>query len=271
MDAFLAQKIKKYEKRLIKHYINIASAFAGVLVLMLFFRSNSEFWTYFTVILSVFVIIVCSGVVFMKINYFLPALSNVQKPSVLLTFDDGPNEKLTPKVLAILKEQNIAAVFFVVGEKAMIHPNLIQQIKNEGHLIGNHTQNHHPLFSMQSSTKVEMEIRKCDATIQKIIGEIPNLFRPPVGYTNPRIARILKKLGKKTIGWQVRSYDSVFKDPETLKKRLLRKTKAGNIVLLHDNLPQTASMLESFILEAKQNGIIFVNHSTIKILILKHS
>lgn len=250
-----------------KHYLNSAIASTGILVLFLFFRNHPDFWTYFIVILALFGIIVSAGVLFMKLNYFLPAQSTVKKPNVLLTFDDGPDEKWTPKVLEILKEQEVTALFFVVGKKAAVFPELVQQIKNEGHLIGNHTQNHNPLFSMQSTSNVELEIQACDALIQQIIGETTPFFRPPVGYTNPRIARVIKKLGKKTIGWQLRSFDSVFKNPSTLKKRLINNTKPGSIVLLHDNLPQTAEMLASYILTAKQNGIIFANQSTIKSLL----
>lgn len=90
------------------------------------------------------------------------------------------------------------------------------------------------------------------------------IFRPPIGYTNPEFARVLKKLQLKCIGWRLRSYDSVYKQPERLKQRILTKIKPGDIVLFHDNLEVTNKILDTIIQEAKQNGIIFVSGEQIK-------
>lgn len=199
----------------------------------------------------------------MQFNYFLRSTTKLNSSFVLLTFDDGPDEQLTPKVLDILRKHDISALFFVIGSKAKNQVELTQRTIEEGHLIGNHTFSHHPLFSMQHQSKVEKEIRECDNIIQNLTGTKSTFFRAPIGYTNPIIARAVKKLQKHSMGWSLRSYDSVFKNPDRLKKRLLSKIKNGQIVLLHDNLPQTSEMLEDFIVEAKKNGIIFANQSTI--------
>lgn len=199
----------------------------------------------------------------MQFNYFLRSKTTLTTPIVVLTFDDGPDEHFTPKILDVLKKYEISAVFFVIGSKVKNQVKLTQRIVEEGHLIGNHTYSHHPLFSMQNQLKVEKEIGECDNIVLKLTGKKPTLFRAPIGYTNPIIARAIKKLEKQSIGWTLRSYDSVFKNPMTLKNRLLSNIKNGQIVLLHDNLPQTAEMLEEFILEAQKNGIIFANQSSI--------
>lgn len=210
-------------------------------------------------IFALFGLMLSVGVLFMKFNYFLVSKVKSTTSHVILSFDDGPDSIHTIEILRILKKHSISAIFFVIGEKAEKHPEILTQIHSEGHIIGNHTYSHPNLFSTLSSKKVQEEIEKCDSVIQSILKQEIRFFRPPIGYTNPNIARALKKLNKQSIGWELRSYDTVLSNPKALKERLLKLIKPCQIVLLHDNLPQTASMLEDFILEAKKNGIIFAN------------
>lgn len=183
---------------------------------------------------------------------------------MLLTFDDGPHPETTSKILDILNTHSIHGIFFVIGKKAQVYPETVQKIHVNGHFIGNHTYEHSNFFSMLSSKNVQLEIEKCDQIIEQLIGEKSVFFRPPIGYTNPRIARVVKKMNKIVVGWQLRSYDSVLRNPMQLKNRLLRNVKTSDIILIHDNLSQSAEMLEDFIVQAKKDGIIFATQEDIK-------
>ena len=184
-----------------------------------------------------------------------------------MTFDDGPYSETTPKILEVLNSHSIGGIFFVIGSKVKEHPEIVRKIHENGYFLGNHTYEHSNFFSMLSSKNVEQEIEKCDQIIEQLTGEKSIFFRPPIGYTNPRIARVVKKMNKIVIGWQLRSYDSVLKNPMRLKNRLLRNVKTSDIILIHDNLPQSAEMLEDFIVQAKKDGIIFATKEDIKKLL----
>jgi peptidoglycan/xylan/chitin deacetylase (PgdA/CDA1 family) len=186
---------------------------------------------------------------------------------VLLTFDDGPDPQTTPIILDILRKHEVKAIFFVIGNKALAQPELLKQMVADGHAIGNHTQKHPPLFALMSGKNVRREIEATNQTLEQIIGKGTRLFRPPVGYTNPIIARVVTKLNIQTIGWRARSYDSFITKPEWLLKRVLRITKPGNIVLMHDNRTHTAAILDDYLNKAQQNGIIFAKQATLNAFI----
>lgn len=207
---------------------------------------------------------------FLRFNYFVPATYKLTNGKVLLTFDDGPDEITTRKILDVLKEHNVSAAFFIIGKKASAHPEVISEILEQGHLLGNHTHNHSNFFNLFGQTKVVGEIMQCSRVISQQNQAPLELFRPPIGYTNPIIARAIKQINTKqklkVIGWNFRSYDTVFRNSERLKQRMIKNIRPNQIILFHDNLPQTAEMLDRFITSAKKNGIIFVNQSEINTL-----
>ncbi len=242
-----------------KHRINI---FIYVLLIGLtsFFLSDSEYFIPLIILWTIlFVAILTMGVLFLKFNYFLPSITRFSTEECLLTFDDGPHPDFTPQVLDILKEHNIRAIFFVVGEKAEKHPEIIKRIINEGHLVGNHSFSHNKFLAMFPTTTLIEDLEKCQVVLKKITGEENKLFRAPIGYTNPNFARAIKVLKLHSIGWSLRSYDTLKKDKKELLNRLVSKTKPSDIVLLHDNLPQTVSMLNEYIEKSKGNGILFAS------------
>ena len=250
-----------------KHQINIFVYILTIGILTLFFRNESFFWNLIIVTTSLFLFILSLGILFLKVQYFLPAINKLSSKKVLLTFDDGPYSETTPKILEVLNSHSIGGIFFVIGSKVKEHPEIVRKIHENGYFLGNHTYEHSNFFSMLSSKNVEQEIEKCDQIIEQLTGEKSIFFRPPIGYTNPRIARVVKKMNKIVIGWQLRSYDSVLKNPMRLKNRLLRNVKTSDIILIHDNLPQSAEMLEDFIVQAKKDGIIFATKEDIKKLL----
>ena len=216
---------------------------------------------------------------------------------VTLTFDDGPDPEVTPKVLDVLDIYGVKAYFFVTGSKAEKHPELIRLIVSRGHTVGNHTYTHSPLFPVSGKTFIEDDIRACDSVIDLAVQETaptsdsretglsasavtspeprlsasaaapePRLFRPPFGVTNPDIAKILKHTGHKVIGWDVRSFDTVhLKDslaPSELDAsigkclgNILRKTRPGSVILLHDRLAGAPVLLSRLIPALRRSGL----------------
>ena len=205
---------------------------------------------------------------------------------VTLTFDDGPDPEVTPKVLDVLDSYGVKAYFFVTGSKSEKHPELIRLIVSRGHTVGNHTYTHSPLFPVSGKTFIEDDIRACDSVIDLAVQEAaptsdsrepglsasavaapePRLFRPPFGVTNPDIAKILKHTGHKVIGWDVRSFDTVhLKDslaPSELDAaigkclgNILRKTRPGSVILLHDRLAGAPALLSRLIPALRRAGL----------------
>lgn len=166
---------------------------------------------------------------------------------IALTFDDGPDPIHTPRILDILKENNIKATFFLIGSKVETYPELVKRIYNEGHTIGNHTYSHSVSYTLWSSNRIYEDIRKTNDIIYKIIGKSPIYFRPPFGVTNPLIRRAVNNRFE-CIGWSIRSYDTLeFIKRRSISERIVRNIKNGDIVLLHDNREGSESLLKSVI------------------------
>lgn len=183
----------------------------------------------------------------------------VKDKVVTLTFDDGPDELMTPKVLDVLKRYDIKAVFFLIGEKVDKNPDIVRRIVEEGHIVANHTYSHSGSFPLSGKGKVMQELQKCGESIKNAIGRYPLLFRPPFGVTNPIIGRAVNAQGLKTIGWSIRSLDTV--DGKT-RAEILRKVEAklhpGAIILLHDRCAKSDELLESIIESALNRNYSFI-------------
>ena len=164
-----------------------------------------------------------------------------------MTFDDGPTE-FTPKFLDILKENNIKASFFCIGKQIEKHPETFQRIIAEGHTIGNHTYSHSNNTGFLSTSKMIDEIQKCDEVMLKIGNIKTDLYRPPFGVTNPNITKAIKITHKKSIGWNVRSLDTVINDENKILKKVTKGLKKGSIILLHDTSEKTYNVLVELLL-----------------------
>ncbi len=154
--------------------------------------------------------------------------------AVALTFDDGPDPEATPEIVRILSERNIRAAFFVVGERARRHPELVRQLHEAGHLVGNHTDTHSMTFHFRLWADARRELRACDEAIASILGERPALFRSPQGYKNPALCDVLTELDLTPVGWQVRGLDSVGGDARAIEARVVRGAQPGGVIVLHD-------------------------------------
>ena len=247
-----------------KHRINTLLLALAITLISLFLRESWFFIPLLFLTGLVYLTILSFGVLFMQYNYFLKSTTRLNGDTCLVTFDDGPDPKYTPIILDILAKHKVKAIFFVVGEKVEQHPEIIKRIVAEGHILGNHSHSHNNLMSLFSRKRLQAEIVQAQTVIESVSETKVDLFRPPIGYTNPKYAAVLHQQKMKCIGWTLRSYDSVFTDPQKLLKRLISKIKPGNIVLMHDNLKVATESLDAFLSKAKTNGIIFASSSNIK-------
>jgi peptidoglycan/xylan/chitin deacetylase (PgdA/CDA1 family) len=185
-----------------------------------------------------------------------------QDGCIALTFDDGPDPVDTPRLLDLLREKNVKATFFVVGQRAEQYPEIVRRAWEEGHLIANHTWSHRPLFCFLSPRRLRSEIERTAECIHRICGARPRYFRSPVALRHPQLRSALQKAGMEFISWRVRSYDTVIRNSSVLAHRILSKVANRDIILMHDRLPKgTQVMLEilpEIIDELRRRGFEFV-------------
>ena len=173
---------------------------------------------------------------------------------IWLTFDDGPDPKITPWILSVLKEEEIKATFFLVGQQIEEFPELVGAIINDGHLIANHSYSHRNGW-LTSKEKYLKDIETCQELM-------PNnkLFRPPYGkITKAQIALLKDKY--KIILWDVLSWDfQQNTSPKRVQENILKNTKSGSIIVMHNNQKSYKNMqpiLEETIQILKKKGFRF--------------
>jgi peptidoglycan/xylan/chitin deacetylase (PgdA/CDA1 family) len=155
------------------------------------------------------------------------------KPSVAITFDDGPDPRYTPTVLEILKKHHVQATFFLCGNRISEHEELAKQIIAEGHVIGNHTETH-PHLERENQAQVDQEISACEKRIVALTGKKPALLRVPRGALNPTIMEDATVHGYQLVQWSL-AFDRVgVKDTSELRERILQNVQPGDIILMHD-------------------------------------
>jgi peptidoglycan-N-acetylglucosamine deacetylase len=189
----------------------------------------------FTIFWTAYLTLIGCGIAFLRMQFFGPVILR-GKPGtmrVALTFDDGPDPASTPALLELLQKENIPAAFFCIGKNVEANPHLARQIVVQGHLLENHTFNHAWNTPLMRTRQLLEEISTAQTIITQTTGIAPIYMRPPVGHTNPHYHRLLKKLGLKLIGWDVRSMDTIW-PTEKVIQRALTQTRDGSIILLHD-------------------------------------
>ncbi|MEM7482153.1 MAG: polysaccharide deacetylase family protein [Acidobacteriota bacterium] len=153
---------------------------------------------------------------------------------VALTFDDGPDPKVTPQVLDLLDRTEAKATFFVIGQLVERHPGLTAEIHARGHRLGNHTFRHLKRFSILGPGRTGEEIDRSQEALAQITGYRPVHFRPPAGLRSPWLEPLLARRGLRLVSWTRRGYDTVRQDSESITGDLLRDLAEGDILLLHD-------------------------------------
>src|SRR5947207_9913922 len=186
---------------------------------------------------------------------------HVDGPYIAMTFDDGPSETLTPKLLDILAAHQIKATFFVIGENVAEHPEIVTRAAREGHEIGNHSWSH-PNFGKMSDDSVRSQLRRTDDAIRSATGSRPTLMRPPYGSITPREKHwIHDEFGYRVILWDVDPLDWKRPGPPVVRNRILKETQPGSIVLSHDIHPGTIEAMPSTLDAVEAKGFKFVTVS----------
>jgi len=165
----------------------------------------------------------------------LPAAS-ARRREVALTFDDGPDPDLTPRVLDILETRNATASFFCIGERAAAHPRLVREIVARGHSVESHSHRHSAAFAFYGPWRLLRELRSAQRSLAEAAGSAPIFFRAPFGTRNPMLDPTLARLGLAYVSWTRRGFDVVDRNAARVLGRLLRGLTAGDILLLHDGV-----------------------------------
>lgn len=178
-----------------------------------------------------------------------PFASQVDRPTLYLTFDDGPIPQCTPQILAILKQQGVKATFFVVGDNVRKYPHLLDQILADGHRVGNHTFHHLPGLKT-SLAEYLRDVSECDELITSHLSDdqrtLPHLLRPPYGRMRPSQLRELRNAGYEIILWDVLTHDyNARYSPEKMLEIVKRYSRPGSIVVFHDSLKSGKRMLDT--------------------------
>lgn len=180
---------------------------------------------------------------------------------VALTIDDGPHYKVTPEILAVLKEKQVKVTFFVLGVNAEHFPKIFAQEVADGHEIGTHTYSH-PSLPKLGPKKITEEFDKAEKVIAATAPK-PTLFRPPGGFYNRQVIELARQYGYTTVLWSIDPHDWSRPPTEKVVEKVLKDTKPGSIILLHDGqypLP-TPQAIGTIIDRLRESGYEFVTVS----------
>lgn len=173
---------------------------------------------------------------------------------VALTFDDGPHPTYTTTLLDGLQERGVKVSFFVTGEHADLHPEVIQRMAEEGHLVGNHTYSHIGL-TKSNEKKFRDELAATSELLEKLTGKETAYVRPPYGTWNKKLE---KECNLIPVLWNVDSMDWSLQDVAKIKKRVLRSVKDGSIILMHDYFDTSVIAALEIVDELLKQGYTFV-------------
>ena len=157
-----------------------------------------------------------------------------RRGEVSLTFDDGPDPEVTPRVLDLLDQAGARASFFCIGRRVAAHPEIAQEIARRRHRVENHTWSHPNLFACYGPAAQRDQVDRAQETITEATGRRPAFFRSPAGFRNPFLDRELWAAGLSLAAWTRRGYDTLESDPARVAARLLRGLAPGDVLLLHD-------------------------------------
>jgi peptidoglycan/xylan/chitin deacetylase (PgdA/CDA1 family)/Flp pilus assembly protein TadD len=173
---------------------------------------------------------------------------------IALTFDDGPHPSLTPRILDLLDRFNVKATFFLIGKQAELYPDLVAETYRRGHEMGNHSYSHANLTQMPR-LQVEQELVKTRAIIREACGAAATLFRPPGGNYNDEVLAAAQTLGFRTVLWTATISSYRGRDGEATLNGMLRQTRDGGILLLHNGQDETVDVLALLLSALQRQGL----------------
>jgi peptidoglycan/xylan/chitin deacetylase (PgdA/CDA1 family) len=184
---------------------------------------------------------------------------------IALTYDDGPNDPHTQRLLEVLAKYGARATFFLIGRFVERRPDIVQEIVRAGHVVGNHTFTH-PRLIFTSAGQTRAELERCQQAIAAATGQTSHLFRPPFGGRRPNTLRIVRDMGLKTVMWSITGFDWTAPPAERIVRRVSDRIRGGDVVLLHDgshigmggDRAQTVLATERLLQQWKPQGHAFV-------------
>jgi peptidoglycan/xylan/chitin deacetylase (PgdA/CDA1 family) len=206
-----------------------------------------------TVPLTMF-LLACLAAPFLPwLGFFLPVISKGTsgKPTVALTFDDGPDPASTPGLLKLLDRNNIQATFFVTGQKAERYPGLMTDILERGHTVGNHSYRHSTFALLRGPDAIRVEIVSTQKILERF-GILPLAFRPPVGITTPGLGLVLAQLGLYAVNFRFRPFNGGNRHLRNLARFTLDRARPDDILVLHDLKPAKGHRVDRWLIEIER-------------------
>lgn len=195
--------------------------------------------------LAIFLLLCFTAPFFPAFGFFLPIISRgtSAQSAVALTFDDGPDPVSTPEILALLAKHQVRATFFVNGQRAIRHPEIVAEILNQGHTIGNHSHRHDNFIMCKSAKALLKEIQDAQKVFRQM-GFVPLAFRPPVGITNPKLGKVLAMVGMYALNFNRRAGDQGNRRIKYLSQKILKGVASNDIIMLHDIPPRNTALFD---------------------------
>ncbi|MBK1883426.1 polysaccharide deacetylase family protein [Luteolibacter pohnpeiensis] len=191
----------------------------------------------------------CLGVVLNPSSQWLgQVIRRRSREGILITIDDGPDPKDTPRILDLLDTYQAKAIFFMIGEKVRRHPELAREVLRRGHEIGNHTMTHpQATFWCAGPWRTRREIVACQKLIEETTGFTPKWFRAPVGHRNWFTHPVAAALGLQVMGWTRRGFDAIGNDASKVLERIIPDLTDRDIVLVHEATPIAEEVMEGLL------------------------
>jgi peptidoglycan-N-acetylglucosamine deacetylase len=150
-----------------------------------------------------------------------------------LTYDDGPSDPHTMRLLEVLARRQVRATFFLIGRYVAERPEIARETARAGHVIGNHTFSH-PNLIFCPAARVRRELEQCRRILTDTVGEHSNLWRPPFGARLPHVLGVGRKLGLQPVMWTVSANDWKIHSAGAVEQRVAQRIRGGDIILMHD-------------------------------------
>lgn len=180
--------------------------------------------------------------------------NGMEKKKIAITFDDGPHPQYTPEMLAGLKERNVKATFFLLGEAVEKHPEIVKHIHDDGHLIGNHSYKHEQLSKM-SMEQACAQVSRTNQLIYDITGEYPAFLRPPFGDWHDKLDCEVKMI---EVLWDIDTLDWSSQNHAQIVQKAVTDIKEGDIILMHDGYETSVTAAMEIIDTLQKQGYEFV-------------
>ena len=198
-------------------------------------------------------------------------IRGANRRQLALTYDDGPNDPHTLRLLEVLAKHDVRVTFFLVGRYVHQRPQIVRDLVQAGHVLANHTFTH-PNLTFCSELQTRIQLSECSRAIEDATGQSPKLFRPPFGGRRPSTLRIARELGMEPVLWSVTGWDWEAKPASYVEGKVSAQVKGGDIILLHDgghrqmgtDRSQTVIATDNLIARYKAGGYGFVTIAEMK-------